>query len=64
MRKWLSLLYLMMIAVGAVGLPAMLVFLQYVQWYEVLILSLLYSSLILAGGLGLFFMLRKERQEG
>ncbi|MEM3065967.1 MAG: hypothetical protein QXI81_01350 [Nitrososphaerota archaeon] len=59
----MSLLYLLMIFVGAVGLPTLLVFLQYIQWYETLVLSVLYSSLLVAGGLGLTLTLRKERCE-
>lgn len=63
MRKRLLLLHLFMIFIGAIGLPTLLVFLQNILWHEILILSVLYSSLIVAGGLGIILTLRRERQE-
>ncbi len=61
MLKKLLLLYIFAIVIGAIGLPTLLVFLQNIQWYEIIILSLVYSSLIVAGGVGLIFSLGKER---
>ncbi|MCL7385215.1 MAG: hypothetical protein LZ158_02470 [Thaumarchaeota archaeon] len=63
MRKRLLLLYVFAIIIGAIGFPSLLALLQQLQWYEVVILSVVYSSLIVAGGLGLALALRKERRE-
>lgn len=63
MQRRLLFLYLLMIAVGIVGLPTLLVFLQNIQWHEVLTLSVLYSLLIVFGGIGIILILRKERHE-
>ncbi|MEM0456215.1 MAG: hypothetical protein QXE40_00085 [Nitrososphaerota archaeon] len=63
MRKRSLFLYLFMILIGAIGLPILLVLLQNIQWHEILILSVLYSSLIVVGGIGIILTLRKERYE-
>ncbi|MCL7395396.1 MAG: hypothetical protein LZ161_04140 [Thaumarchaeota archaeon] len=63
MRKRLLLLYVFAIIIGAIGFPSLLALLQQLQWYEVVILSVVYSSLIVVGGLGLALALRKERRE-
>ncbi|MCS7135577.1 MAG: hypothetical protein RMJ14_02335 [Nitrososphaerota archaeon] len=63
MRRRLLLQYKFIILIGAVGLPTLLVLLQNIQWYEILVLSVTYSSLIVAGGVGIIFVLRRERFE-
>jgi len=62
-KRLLLITYVFAIIIGAIGLPILLVFLQQLQWYETIILSVVYSSLIVAGGLGLALALRKGRHE-
>jgi hypothetical protein len=63
MRKRLLLLYVFAIIIGTIGFPSLLALLQQLQWYEIVILSVVYSSLVVAGGLGLALALRKGRRE-
>jgi|GEM_PF-1320983 len=62
-KRLLLITYVFAIIIGAIGLPTLLALLQQLQWYEIIILSVVYSSLIVAGGLGLALALRKGRHE-